>query len=379
MGRGGDNHPGGLLTDSIMLISIDSNKEAIAMLSIPRDLLVPIENHGEDKINSAFTSGYNDYMSKDCESKNKRDCRDKALSAGANLTRKSISEITGLEIQYYVMADFEGFEKAVDKIDGIDINVKKDLYDPLYPDEKMEGYNPFFIKAGQHQMDGATALKYVRSRQTSSDFARSERQQQVITAIKEKTFKLGFLSNPKKIIDLISILSHHLRTDLSPADINALASLINDSENNKIISKVLSNDSDGPLASDSSNGTYYLTTKTGDFDQIKNIAQNIFSEEESVIENAKIEVLNGTNTTGRAGKLAELLQELDYQIVKIDNSNENYEKSIIINYSKDANKKTLEFIKKGLRAEVIEKSDKPSSGADISVIIGDDYRGFVSE
>ena len=92
----------------------------------------------------------------------------------------------------------------VDALGGIDIDVPRAINDPYFPDERLVGYAPFNVKAGPQKMDGATALKYSRSRKTTSDFDRSERQQLVIDAIKKKALSVGVLSNPVKINNFIN-------------------------------------------------------------------------------------------------------------------------------------------------------------------------------
>lgn len=374
MGRGGDKHPGGLLTDSIMVVSIEPKTKSLAMISVPRDLYVPIKNHGQDKINSAFSDGYNDYIQKNCTKKKQDECKNGALSAGANMTKQTVSETLGIPIQYYAMIDFYGFVKFIDEIGGVDITVDKSIYDPFYPDENMKGYSPFSIKAGQQHLNGETALKYARSRETTSDFDRSRRQQQLIYATKEKVLKIGFLANPKKIIDIATILGDHVRTDLSPAELKALTEFVNQVDASKIITKVLSNGEGGPLVSDSSSGTYYLKPRKGDFSELKSIAQNIFSESSDKEENAKIEIINASNITGTGGKLGTYLREKKYNIVNIGTTKEIYKKTIIYDYSSGNNKDTISYLKNYLNADVIEKTSPANKSVDISIVIGEDYK-----
>lgn len=379
MGRGGDNHPGGLLTDSIMVVSMQTKEKKIAMMSIPRDLVVPIEGHREDKINTAYANGYNDYLNKNCKKKNTSDCKNDAMAAGANLTKKTVSDVFGIPINYYAVVDFVGFQKIIDEIGGVDVYVEKNLYDPFYPADDMKGYKPFNIKAGQQHLDGVTALKYARSRETTSDFDRARRQQQIISSIKEKTLKLGFLANPKKILDMVNIVGDHVRTNLSPTDIKDLASLIKDMDTSNIISRVLSNSNDGPLVSDSSTGTYYLRPKNGNYNQLKTIASNIFNETVEA-ETADIEVLNGSKISGAGGRLATALKSYGYTIVNIQSSKAASTKTYIYDYSNGAKKETLAFLKDALvNAEVVKKTRTASTKGDITILIGDNYKELTAK
>ena len=375
LGRGGDNHPGGYLTDSIMLVSIDTKTSQIALVNIPRDLRAPIKGHGDAKINEAYADGYNDYMAKNCSKKtSSSNCKNEAYAAGASLTSETISAVTGIPVSYYVSADFTGFEKFIDSLGGIDVNVDKAIYDPLYPDVNMKGYEPFRVKVGQQHFDGKTALKYARSRETSSDFDRSRRQQQILQATKDKATALGVLSDPKKLLDMITIISEHVRTNLSPDELKALAGFVKDIDKSKIKTQILSTDGSGPLTNDSSSGTYYIVTKTGNYKDLQKYFQNIFNTG-TTSEDASIEILNGSKISGAGTKLSDSLKTAGYTVSNISTTKEAYKKTVIYDYSAGSMKNTLKFLEDGLGAEVITKTD-PSKKVDISIIIGDDYKGL---
>lgn len=375
LGRGGDNHPGELLTDSLMVVSLNTKDKKMATFSLPRDLYVPIKGHGSARINEAYKNGYEDYMAKSCKKKNKADCKNDASVAGSQLTAETMSNILGIPIQYYVLADFEGFRKLVNKIGGIDINVEKALYDPSYPAEDMLHFDPFKISAGQQHMDGNIALKYARCRKGNcgDDFGRAKRQQEIILAIKDKASSSGVLTNPKKILDIVNIIGNHVRTSLSPNDIKTLADRVKEDSQNGIISGVISDATGGLLVSDSSSGTYYLKPKSGNFDNIKNYAKNIFNETVNTTEKAKLEVLNGSKTAGLAMKAADKIEKDGYAVVNIENAPTKYAKTIIHDYSSGKQKTTLDYLKNKFKAEVVQKTPNSSSKTDITLIIGDDY------
>ena len=375
LGRGGDNHPGGYLTDSIMLVSIDTKNSQVALMNIPRDLLAPIKGHGQAKINEAYADGYNDYMAKNCSKKNaKSTCRNEAFTAGANLSSQTISDVFGIPVQYYISADFTGFEKFIDSLGEIDVYVDKAIYDPLYPDVNMKGYEPFSVKVGQQHFDGKTALKYARSRETTSDFDRSRRQQQILEATRDKATKLGIFSDPKKLLDMINIISDHVRTNLSPDEIKSLAEFVKNIDKKKIKTQILSTDNGGPLTSDSSSGTYYIVPRTGNFSELQKIAKNIFNIT-SVNEDAKIEILNGSKTTGAGSKLSDALKSAGYNVVNVSNTKELYKKTVIYDYSNGQMKNTVDFLESSLGTTAIEKTDSIKK-VNITIIIGDDYKGI---
>lgn len=359
MGMGGESHPGGTLTDTIIVMSIDPKAKTMAMLSIPRDLYVPVPGTKySKKINEIYSTG---------EERKKGD--------GPILAKETVSKILDLPIHYYLTVDFYAFKKIIDEIGGVDVLVDKDLYDPLYPADDMVRYQTFKIKAGQQHLDGATALKFARSRETTSDFDRAARQQKVITAAREKILKVGFLANPKKILDMVNILGDHARTDFSPKEIYALSTIISELDMGKTVSKVLTNGTDGELVSDSSTGTYTLRPIGGTWEKIQRIAHEIFTDSDLKEEDAKIEVLNGSKTVGLALKLSDILQSYNYNVIKTDNAAESFEKTVIFDYSNGSKKVTLQFLKARLNCEV-QKKDRPVSGADITIVIGNDYKGF---
>jgi len=359
MGMGGANHPGGMLTDSMVVISINPKDNTVAMLSIPRDLYVPIADHKNSvKINEVYSFG----------EKEKK-------GSGAALVKKTVGTILDLPIHYYVSLDFRGFEKAIDILGGIDVNVDKTIIDPLYPADNMVDYSPFTLKAGQHHLDGKTALKYVRSRETSSDFDRSGRQQKVLTAARDKALKLGFLANPKKVLDILSTVSNNVRTDLTPSEVKSFLDIAKDIQTDKMISKVLTNGDSGPLISDSSTGIFYLKPKTGNFEQIQQIAHEIFQDPQLTEEKANIEILNATKQSNLASKLSASLVSYGYTVTKTGNAKEMSEKTIIYDYSNGKKKTTLQFLKNRLQADIV-KQDRQDNNIDISIILGSDYKSF---
>jgi anionic cell wall polymer biosynthesis LytR-Cps2A-Psr (LCP) family protein len=125
-------------------------------------------------------------------------------------------------MDHYLNIDFDGFTKFIDLLGGLEIDIEEDLVDKEYPDNNW-GYTTFSIKKGRQILDGATTLKYARSRHSTSDFDRSHRQQLVIKAIKDKLFSLDILSSPTKIKSLYYAVVSHIKTDLSMGQLASLA------------------------------------------------------------------------------------------------------------------------------------------------------------
>ena len=121
--------------------------------------------------------------------------------------------------------NFDGFRQLLEEIGCLEIDVPKDIDDPLFPDDNL-GYDPFSIKAGHYCMDADTALKYARTRHADSDFGRLRRQQQVLVAIKNKVLDTGQLPHLiARLPALLEALSSTIKTDIPPSQQIALANL----------------------------------------------------------------------------------------------------------------------------------------------------------
>jgi LCP family protein required for cell wall assembly len=162
-------------TDTVLLLYLDPETQRAAMLSIPRDLYVDIPGHGQNRVNTAYARG-------------KRDG-----TGGLALARQTVSATLGIPIDHAVLIDFTVFVTVIDAIGGVDVDVPHDIYDPTYPDSGI-GYDPFYISAGSHHLDGATALKYARTRATvGGDFDRTARQRQIVMAVRDQVLSLDLL------------------------------------------------------------------------------------------------------------------------------------------------------------------------------------------
>jgi LCP family protein required for cell wall assembly len=165
-------------TDTIMIVTVELETRAAAMLSIPRDLQITIPGHGEDRINTATVYGY----------------RGKAPEGGPALLKATIEANFRIPIDGYLMLDFQVFEEIVDTLGGIDVDVPKALHDTRYPDPRPGdpyAFRTIHFDPGLQHMDGKQALAYARSRMSTSDFDRAKRQQLILLAIRKKALSLG--------------------------------------------------------------------------------------------------------------------------------------------------------------------------------------------
>ncbi len=340
LGMGGEGHSGAYLTDTIILASLKPSTNEVAFLSIPRDLFVPIPGYGWRKINNANAFG------------------EMTGENGAELTAQVVEEITGQDVHYYGRLDFQGFSKIVDLLGGLEIDVENSFTDYLYPDWNY-GYQTISYSKGQQVMDGDTALKYVRSRHGNngegSDFARSERQQKVLVAFKNKMLSASTLFNPKKIVDILDSLTEHTKTDMEVWELLRVANLVMKTNQDEMVSQVLETGPNGILHSETTiDGAYILRPNAGldDFSEIQQVASDIFGLTQLNSEDAKIEVQNGTTVTGLASITAQYLRRKDLNVVSIGNADaKDYDKTVIYDLTRQ-NPNTLKVIKDELDANV---------------------------
>lgn len=226
LGYGGGNHSGAGLTDSIIVVHVDSNTKKYTLISIPRDLWI----QGNRKVNAeASINGYPG-------------------------SESAIATITGLSINNYVAIDFSDFVKMIDNLGGVTVDVPTSFTDNLYPIEGKENdtcgktedeinslktqYSDFNLEKqftcryenvsyqkGPATLDGTAALKFVRSRHGDSDFGRSARQFAVLKGILSKLISLKSLN---KLDSTISTLSDMVNTDLSAGKIKTLLEALGD-------------------------------------------------------------------------------------------------------------------------------------------------------
>lgn len=373
LGKGGANHPGGQLTDTIILARIKNDDKQVALISIPRDMIASIPGVGDRKINEAYTAGWNSV-------KDQKDTNKKA-EAGANMAAQVVEKIAGVPVHYYITADFSGFKELVDILGGVTVDVDQDLYDPLYPKDmftkdgqyvKTDAYTTFSLKKGRQTLDGETALKYARSRETTSDFDRAKRQQKIIIAIRDKAISLGVLSNPKKISELMSSLGAHIKTNMSLSELKSFIEMVQGVNKEKIINKVIDNGTGGLLVS-SSEGFYHLVPKTGNYKEIQSFIKNVFTDSVSAgatatIQEIDVEIYNGSLVAGLGGRYGEILRSEGLTVTKIETNENDVEKTTIYDGSNGSS--ALGLVKKQFPgAEIATFSQKNT----IKIVIGKDY------
>jgi LCP family protein required for cell wall assembly len=176
-------------TDTVMIARIDPQNRRVALLSLPRDLVVNIPGYGFSRINAAHAYG------------------------GIPLVKQTVSQLLGIQVDYTATINFYGFIAMIDAIGGITIDVEKEIYDPAYPTMDY-GYMVAHFLPGIQEMDGETALMYARTRHADSDWDRMQRQQEVIRAVVAKLRGQNAIEMLQQIEALTGVMRDHIRTDV---------------------------------------------------------------------------------------------------------------------------------------------------------------------
>jgi len=376
LGTGGGEHEGADLTDTIIVASLDNENKLISMVSIPRDLYIKDNEVGSSKINEVYFNAKNYYGSS---------------ISGLEHMKEKIEEIMGIPIHYWVKVDFQGFKELVDALGGIDVYVEESIYDPYYPKDGTYLYEPFSIAAGQHHLDGETALKYARSRKTTSDFDRAKRQQQIIYAIKEKALQTEIVLSQEKITELLETLKKNIETNIKIKEILTLGSMADDYSEEQISHRLIHDDPNqcgGFLYTPSRefyNGMFVLIP-AGGFEFLHRYADMNFNLPLIAEESAKVHILNGTRTAGIAGEAKQILKRYCIEVIRFGNAKDQnlnqttyyYEQKYDENGEKIPSRPhLLDFLQKMIpgqeNTEIPQEYKEYMTSADIIIEIGQDY------
>ena len=190
-------------SDTLMIATIDPKKDQAALLSIPRDTRVKIKGHGYDKINAAYAYG------------------------GHKLTESTVEGLLGVDVEHYIMINTKSFQKIIDAIGGIDIDVEKRMYyeDPWDDD----GGLVINLRPGMQHMDGKTAMTYVRFRDEEGDIGRIKRQQKFMKACMDKLVSPSIIP---KLPTVITEVMDSIKTDLSMRQLLEFAGTLKSAQKN---------------------------------------------------------------------------------------------------------------------------------------------------
>jgi LCP family protein required for cell wall assembly len=352
-----------------MVASIDPVNHTTSLLSIPRDLWVNVPDAGVMKLNAAWETGEFKYLGK----KTAGSTDPKAIQAGYDTIDATLKEVLDIDIDYHVLVNFQAFKQAVDTVGGVTVNVPEDLVDPTMA---WENHNdPVLAQAGTQVMDGSKALIYARSRETSSDFARSARQRALLVALKAKVGNLGTLSNPVKISQLMSAFGNNVQTDLSLSSASRLYGIIKGVDDTNVKSISLAEQGSSLVTTGNINGQSVVLPKAGLFQYgpIQNFVRGQLKDPYIIKENASVLILNGTAIPELAKVKADELKSYGYNVTGTDNTpTTDWTQTTLVDLT-HKNKYTKNYLEKRLGTKAASSlSDKtmPTNGADFVIIIG---------
>ncbi len=380
MGMGGEGHDGPYLTDTMILASIRPSENKVALLSIPRDLLVPVENQGWRKINSV--NAFGEVASR---------------GRGGELARETVESLLGVDIPYYVRIDFNGFTQVVDGVGGVDVYVERTFTDRTYPTDDYLTQTVSFEQGWQH-MDGATALIYSRSRHGNngegSDFARAKRQQNVIMMLKDKLLSVRTYRNPATISNTLAALQANVTTNLSVGELLRFARMAQQMEDIALTHKVIDLRPCSPLVEANVNGAYVLLPRNNDWTLLRDVVSGLFEADEAAPSAAavvppkpeatleaaaNIEVRNGSGKSGMAREVAAQLKTAGLEVLKIGNADSfDYTTTTIYDLSKGAKPASLASLRRTLPDAAVAKTVPANvasgvpANVDFVLIIGQD-------
>jgi polyisoprenyl-teichoic acid--peptidoglycan teichoic acid transferase len=352
-------------TDTLMLVTVDPGSRSAAMLSIPRDLWVNIPGYDYGKINTAYFLG-EAYQEP---------------GGGPGLAIQTVEELLDIQIHFYAQVDFTAFERFIDEIGGIEVEVPEEIeIDPIGPG------NTVVLQPGLHTLDGPVALAYARSRNSfGSDFDRAYRQQQVIMAVRDRILGLDIL---KTLIQKSPILYRQLasgvNTNMTLQQVISLSWTASQIPVEHIRREIL--DLERVVQDYSWDGQQILRPIP---EEILALRDEIFTstglpapaassaaanpDEMRQAENASVSILNGTYTAGLASRTREYLISQDVNVAVTGNALEIYDYTTLINYSGKIY--TQEYLVELLNiqpSQVFNQYD-PNSEVDITILLGNDW------
>ncbi len=350
-------------SDSMIVVSIDQANKRAAMISFPRDMWVQIPGYADNRINVANFLG-DAY---------------KYPGGGPALAKKTMEVNFGLKIDYYARINFRGFEKIVDTLGGVDVNVENAIRDDEYPTEDYETMR-IYIPAGRQHMNGKVALQYARSRHSENDFGRAKRQQKLLLAIKDRALQLDVIP---KLPSLMGTMKDMVETDIPASEILRLARLAKDVSGGNVSNLVIDEKLARPFVGDG--GADLLAPNKP---EIRKAIAAVLADPVVKSEAARIEVSNGTARSGLATKTGDYLLDEGFDVVKISTAERTDYKNtqiLVMGDKKGTAALLAEALKVGQQAIVTAPRPTPATsstaasaakadpGPDIKIILGADY------
>ncbi len=324
--------------DTIILISLDVETNEAGLIFLPRDTYIASQNRNFTKLNSSHVYG------------------------GIELTQEVVEEMLKIDIDYYLETDFTGFEKIIDRLGGVDINVSQHLN---YVDKAGGLY--IDIPAGQQNLNGKEALEYVRYRDGRGDIGRIERQQKFIDAVLARVLSPSIVP---KVPGIIKEVNEAVNTNIPIQDITPFLNTAKEINLSQIESKML------PGTARYINGISYWVP---DLEEAEIMVDSLVRNK-SYIQNKEyqLRVLNGVGQANAASNTAEMLEKYGFQIADVGNAGKyDYQNSIIKYYNQEDEKTASQIAELlGGQIEYVEDAEE-NLNKNIEIIVGAGYEKSV--
>ncbi len=368
------DHDGADLTDSIMLISLDTKNNTAFTVSIPRDLWVKYgercSSGYEGKINVAYQCG------EDVQFK-----ENGYAEGGMGLLQKIVSSNLDIPIQYYGKINYTAFRQAVDAVGGIDVNIQssdpRGIYDPNI--QPKDG-GPVRLKNGIQHLDGKLALALARSRNvrggygmSRGDFDRTTYQRAMLIALKDKALSTGVITNPAKLGSLLDAAGDNVDTNFESGEVRRLYELSKLIKNQNIKSIDLTTPDIALLTTGMYGGQSIVRPVAGisNFNPIKLYFKKIMSTDPIVREGATVVVLNGSGVSGFAQKKADELTTKGIAVNRVGNTTTR-EATVIVDMTGGKKNSTKSYLEKLYKVTATSTVPTEAKGyqTDFVILIG---------
>lgn len=346
-------------TDAMMLLTLDPATRTAGMMSIPRDLYVPLPNRGQDRINTAHVYG------------------------GPKYAVQAVEYNFGIPVHHYVRVNFTALAALIDLVGGVEVYAERAIEDPSYPDDRY-GYDPFVLPAGWHILDGKTALKYARTRHGASDLDRMRRQQQIVMALREK---LRTTDAAMKVLpqapQILEALRQSVQTDLSTVEIAQLILMVKDIPDDRIARVILDETAVQPWTTPQG-GSVLIPNR----DRVRELREQFYNPiaanppaqaepqaaAVATLQPGRISIQNGTQTRGLAARTKAYLEERGFIVDSIGDAPQLYLRTVIVDYKGRADVVQRLAAELGLPLTSVASVNDPNNPLDALVILGGDFQ-----
>ncbi len=357
---GSDYRPGekAYRSDTMILVHVNPQKKQIWMLSIPRDTKVAIPGHGESKINNAHYFG------------------------GPPLAVKTVKQFTGLPINYYMEVKFKAFQRAVDELGGVWVNVPQAINDPKA--DRSPGHRAAKIPAGYQKLDGEHALTFVRSRDyADADWSRMKTQQLFFKALADQLAKT---TNVAKLPSVVNAAAPNVVTNMRLVDMIKTAMAVKDAGSGNVFTATVPGTWKSPFVYPDTaamkkqiaaikNERSFDGTKTVTATATVDAAAAIAAAPATTKKPSQITVIvrNGSGVSGRAKQAAAVLKTQGFKIAETANANQSVYKQTLIIYKTDAGPAKLLASYLPPASKIVQSRGMYAFTTDLLVVVGKDW------